>query len=223
MSSRSSAHTSFPRPFEHAMWATGGLCVSDVAPSDVSFSPLDNTGGFPPPQPLTARGHLLRRDPAHPRRSRGCDADPDAHRDAAGGRDRAADVHPARRACAGHLPDRPRSGDSGARSLHGRHPEDRGSLVQRYMGNSGVPVHKLPTINLSDTVLPVRADQRPHRSTPPRWPRRSSKLITTLPEFHQQVHLMYFNNLDAPLPERVAEFVRGPVQRVLRSRRLATT
>jgi len=38
----------FPRPFEHAMWATGGLCVSDVAPSDVSFSPLDQTGGFPP-------------------------------------------------------------------------------------------------------------------------------------------------------------------------------
>ena len=26
------------------------------------------------------------------------------------------------------------------------------------------------------------------------------QVITTLPEFHQQVHLMYFNNLDAPLP-----------------------
>ena len=26
------------------------------------------------------------------------------------------------------------------------------------------------------------------------------QVITTEPEFHQQVHLMYFNNLDAPLP-----------------------
>ena len=40
-----------------AMWPTNGLCVSDSAPTGVSFSPLDpSTAGFPPDGPLTDSG-----------------------------------------------------------------------------------------------------------------------------------------------------------------------
>ena len=42
---------SFPRTYERTMWPTTGLCVATTAPDDVSFSPLDATGGFPPPDP----------------------------------------------------------------------------------------------------------------------------------------------------------------------------
>ena len=47
----------YPRPYERAMWPTDALCVSDSAPTGVSFSPLDpQTYGFPPDLPLTDRG-----------------------------------------------------------------------------------------------------------------------------------------------------------------------
>ncbi len=72
-------------------------------------------------------------------------------------------------------------------------------LVQRYMGNSGAPVHKLPTINLSDPSYPC-AQTNDRSVNAAEMAQALQQLITTLPEFHQQVHLMYFNNLDAPLP-----------------------
>jgi hypothetical protein len=46
----------FPRAYERTMWPTRGLCVSDSPPDGVGFSPLDATGGFPPTQPLTDDG-----------------------------------------------------------------------------------------------------------------------------------------------------------------------
>jgi hypothetical protein len=109
------------------------------------------------------------------------------------------EVRPPGRALADHLPDRPRSGDSGARPLRGRHPEDR-SADQKYLtgGAYPVPVHKLPTINLAENpVVEVRADQRAHPA--------DAELATgrqgagqTLPGVHQQIPFLYFNNLDAP-------------------------
>ena len=47
---------SFPRAHERSMWPTGGVCVPGNLPTDVSFSPLDQTGGFAPPTPLTTAG-----------------------------------------------------------------------------------------------------------------------------------------------------------------------
>ena len=204
------------------MWATGGLCVSDVAPSDVSFSPLDDTGGFPPPQPLTPQGiYCVGTRPV-----------PADHGDStliqtriatlAGGRDGQQDLHPARRTLAGHLPDRPRSGDSGARSLHGRHPEDRGSASSATWATAGFRFTSCRrstcrtrrtrarrrndrTINAAEMAQAIKqADHDPAR-VPPAGP----------PDVLQQP--------GRAAAERVAEFVRGPVQRVLRSRRPATS
>jgi len=46
----------FPRTYNRTMWPTKGLCVSDSPPDGVEFSPLDQTGGFAPPSPLSDDG-----------------------------------------------------------------------------------------------------------------------------------------------------------------------
>ena len=47
----------YPRSYDRTMWPTKGLCVSDVLPTGVSFSPLDTqTYGFPPDLPLSDSG-----------------------------------------------------------------------------------------------------------------------------------------------------------------------
>src|SRR3954469_2471046 len=47
----------YPRSYDRTMWPTKGLCVSDVVPTSVSFSPLDTeTYGFAPDLPLSDSG-----------------------------------------------------------------------------------------------------------------------------------------------------------------------
>ena len=46
----------FPRKYERAMWPAIGVCVSEVAPVEVTFVPLVNRGEFPPDLPLTDDG-----------------------------------------------------------------------------------------------------------------------------------------------------------------------
>ena len=188
----------FPRPFEHAMWATGGLCVSDVAPSDVSFSTLDDTGGFPPPQPLTPQGiYCVGTRPV-----------PADHGDSTLIQTRIATLPEVVTGRKTFIPPVERSPVIYQIVLDLEIPvPDRCTdaiqkiedLVQRYMGETGVPVHKLPTINLSDPSYPC-AQTNDRTINAAAMAQAIKQVITTETEKHQQVHVMYFDNLDAPLP-----------------------
>ena len=197
----------FPRPFEHAMWDTAGLCVSDAAPSDVSFSPLDDTGGFPPPQPLTDAGIYC--VGTRPVPADGGDSTLLQKRVAT-------------------LPEIVTSGKTYTPTVE-RSPivyqivldleipvPDRCTeaiqkiedLVQRYFGKAGVAVHQLPTINLSgDPVYPC-SQSNDRVIHPTEIAQAVKQLITTLDGPHQQFHFMYFNNLDAPLPNALRNSIQ---------------
>ena len=189
----------FPRPFERAMWETSGLCVSDVAPSDVSFSPLDATSGFAPPQPLTPEGtYCVGTRPV-----------PADHGGSALIQTRIATVPEVVTGSKTFTPPVERSPIIYQIVLDLEIPvPDRcaeavqkiEALVQRYTGMAGVAVHKLPTINLSDDPSSPCAQTNDRTIKSFELAQSMKQLITTLPEFHQQIHLMYFNNLDAPLP-----------------------
>jgi hypothetical protein len=190
---------SFPRPFERAMWATGGLCVSDLAPSDVSFSPLDNTGGFPPPQPLTDQGTYCV----------GTRPIPADHGDSTLIETRIATLPEVVTGSKAFIPPVERAPIIYQIVLDLEIPvPDRCTdaiqriedLVQRYMGSTGTPAHKLPTINLSGDPAYPCAQTNDRVIDSAAIAQAIKQFVTTQSEFHQQVQLMYFNNLDAPLP-----------------------
>ncbi|HMF41882.1 MAG TPA: hypothetical protein VKQ32_14510 [Polyangia bacterium] len=189
----------YPRSYERTMWPTTGLCLSDAAPTDVRFSPLDTSGGFPPDLPLTDTGTYC--VAARPIPSDGGDAamvqvriatlpefmtgtqtfDPPVERSPIVYQlvldldipvpDRCADVI--------------------------QKIED---LTSRYMMGSGAEVHKLPTINLAASASSQCAQTNDRTLDAGNMSDQVRQVIGTLTGKHQQYHLMYFNNLDAPLP-----------------------
>ena len=61
----------YPRSYDRTMWPTKGLCVSDVLPTTVSFSPLDGqTYAFPPDLPLSDSGLYIASGSERSRRMR---------------------------------------------------------------------------------------------------------------------------------------------------------
>jgi hypothetical protein len=192
---------SFPRSFERAMWPTTGLCVADAVPDDVSFSPLDDkTSGFDAPQPLSDLGiYCVATRPV-----------PNDQGDAAMAQARVATLPETVTEKKDFAPPIERSPIIYQIFLDLEIPvPDRcadviqkiESLTQRYMMGGGAPVYKLPTVNLStDPANPcAQTNERQIDST--QLGIAVKQLITTLPGEHQQYHMMYFNNLDAPLPD----------------------
>jgi hypothetical protein len=190
---------SFPRPFEHGMWATNGLCVSDAAPDDVSFSPVDSTGGFPPPQPLTDEGIYCvgtRPIPADQAESTLLQTRIATLPEIVTNRqtyappiERAPIIYQIILDLEIPVPDRCTDAI--------KKIED---LLQKYFSRVGVPVHQLPTINLANDPAAPCAQTNDRVVKPTEIAQAVKQLVTTLPEYHQQYHFMYFNNLDAPQP-----------------------
>jgi hypothetical protein len=191
---------SFPRPYERTMWPTAGVCVSGAAPTDVSFSPLDQTGGFAPPSPLSDAG-------AYCVATRPIPSD--------GGDAAVAQVKIAT------LPEVV-TGSQVFKPTVERSPiiyqivfdleipvPDRcadviqkvESLLDRYLRSGSVLVKKLPTINLAAADPSMPCAQNSDRTVPATEMAQGFKeLVQTLPGTHFQYHVLYFNNLDAPLP-----------------------
>ena len=80
------------------------------------------------------------------------------------------------------------------------------------MGKAGVPVHKLPTINLSGDPSYPCAQSSDRALKPAELAQAVKEVVTTLPEYHQVFHLMYFNNLDAPLPTPIRDSIENVLQ-----------
>lgn len=189
----------YPRAYERTMWPTTGLCVSEVPPDDVSFSPLDATGGFPPPLPLTDNGRYC--VATRPIPTDGGDAtmvqvrietlpelvsgtqifDPPVERSPIVYQivldleipvpDRCADVI-----------------------------QKIENLTDRYMVGGSAAVKKLPTINLAANGSSQCAQTNDRTVAAAQVADQVKQAIASLDGVHQQYHFMYFNNLDAPLP-----------------------
>ena len=198
----------FPRSFEQAMWVAYGLCVSDTPPDDASFSPLDDkTGTFGSPQPLSADGTYCV----------GTRPIPGDGGDSTLFQIRVATLPEVTTATKTYVPTVERSPVISQLILDLEIPvADRcaetiqklEALTQKYMMGGGVPVHKLPTINLSGPESPcAQTNTRTVASTD--MSQAFKQLITTLPGPHQQYHMMYFNNLDAPIPSALQTSIRA--------------
>ena len=79
------------------------------------------------------------------------------------------------------------------------------SLIQKYLTGEAypVPVYKLPTINLAENASSKCAQTNERLVQTTELAQAAKELVTTLPGVHQQIHLLYFNNLDAPLPTQL--------------------
>jgi hypothetical protein len=181
------------------MWPSAGLCISDTPPSDVSFSPLDDTGGFPPPLPLTDSGTYCV----------AAQAVPSDGGDTTMVQVRIATVPETVTATQIFVPPVERSPIIYQIILDLEIPvPDRcadviqkiESLTAADLVGGGVPVHKLPTINLAANGTSQCAQTNGRTLESAAMADQIKQLITTLDGKHQQAHLMYFNNLDAPLP-----------------------
>ena len=190
---------SFPRAYERTMWETTGLCVADTAPTDVSFSPLDETGGFAPPNPLSVAGsYCVATRPI-----------PSDGGDAAVVQVKIATLPEIVTATQYFDPPIERSPIIYQIVLDLEIPvPDRCTdviqkvedLLGRFLQSGGVPVRKLETINLAEDGS-SRCSQNNDRTLPSAQMAQTFKeLAQTFPGVHQQYHILYFNNLDAPLP-----------------------
>ena len=196
----------FPRPYERAMWPTSGLCVSDSAPDGVDFSPLAGSAGFAPPTPLSDAGIY-------------CLASRPLPND--GG---AATLVQTRIATAPEVVEGQQSFTSKIESapviyqiiLDLEIPvADRCAaaiqtierLVRTYLSMAGTPVHQIPTINLANggdgSSSCAQVNERSLQAAD--MAQAVEQVVTTEPEVFQQFHLLYFNNLDAPLPGSLAQ------------------
>ena len=190
----------FPRDYEQTMWPTAGLCVADTAPDDVRFSPLPETRGFAPPTPLTDDGmYCVATRPV-----------PGDRGDARVVQTRVATLPEVISKTQIFDPTVERSPIIYQIFLDLEIPvPDRceeviqkiESLLQKYMSaGPSIPVYKLPTINLAQDGS-SRCAQRNGRTVDAAEISQAVKdLVQTLPGKFHQYHLMYFNNLDAPLP-----------------------
>ena len=199
---------SFPRPYERTMWPTSGLCVGDTAPTGVNFSPLDATWRFPPATPLTPDGTYCVATRPVPTDDGGSAMvqlriatgptvvtsrqvfDPTVERSPIiyliildleiPVPDRCADVI-----------------------------QKIESLTQRYLTGGGVPVRKLPTINLAANEGSQCAQITGRTVATADLSQTIKQVVQSFPGVHQQVHILYFNNIDAPLPSSVASSLQA--------------
>jgi hypothetical protein len=192
----------YPRSFEQTMWPTTGLCVSETPPDGVSFSPLDATGGFPPPTPLTATGTY-------------CVATRPIPLDGGGStmvQVRIATLPETVTATQIFEPPIERSPIvyQIILDLEIPVPDRCADVIQKieswtaaYLVGGGVPVRKLPTVNHSANGSSQCAQTSDRTVASVDVADQIKQVIATLTGTQQQIHLMYFNNLDAPLPSPV--------------------
>jgi len=190
---------SFPRPYEQTMWPTNGLCVGETTPAGVSFSPLDPNLVFPPPTPLSDDGIY-------------CVAARPLPADDGGAVMLQARIATAPVVVTGRQmfdPPVERSPIIYQLILDLDIPvPDRctdvvqkiEALTARYLSGGGVPVRKLPTINLAADSSSQCAQTTGRTVAAADIAQAVKETVQTFPGVHQQVHMMYFNNLDAPLP-----------------------
>jgi len=193
----------FPRPYERTMWPTKGLCVSSSPPDGVGFSPLDVTGGFPPTSPLTDDGIYCVGV-----RAVSMDGGP-----AALAETRVATLPEVAPVHIAYTPPIERSPVIYQIILDLQIITSRcataisniESAVASAMDSGGVSVTPLMTVNLAMGVdatgqtsgcaqassRAVQADQMAEAI---------KQVVSSHPETHAQVHILYFNNLNAPLP-----------------------
>lgn len=194
----------FPRAYQRAIWPTKGLCVSGSPPDGVGFSPLGKSGGFPPPAPLTDDGiYCVGLQPV------AADVGPTALAQA-----RVATLPEVTSVQLAFTPPIEKSpiiyqiildleipvADRCASSI--RTIE---ALVDATMNSVGVPVSKMPTVNLA---VDPDASGGPSACAQPQlravdadaMAQAIKQTASTYPQINQQVHLLYFNNLNGPLP-----------------------
>jgi hypothetical protein len=199
----------YPRGYDHSMWPTNGLCVSDSAPDGVSFLPLDpTTDGFgPDTQP---DGHLTDSGIY-------CVAVRPVPNDAGAAAVAQTRIETLPEVVTLHqtfappvelspviyqivfdlqipLADRC---TSAIQTIE--------SLVDKYMnkGNATVPVTKLPTLNLAvdphGTDASANCNQQDGPLPASDMADAVMQAVTSYPEQYQQFHFLFFDNLDAPL------------------------
>ncbi|MES1208400.1 MAG: hypothetical protein ABUS79_20880, partial [Pseudomonadota bacterium] len=194
----------FARPYERTMWATKGLCLSGSAPDGVGFSPLDRTGGFPPPAPLTDDGIY-------------CVGIRPVPTDTGAAALAQARVATLPQVVPVHLTYTPPIETSPiiyqivldleipVASRCAATIQAIESLVGATMNGVGVPVVKVPTVNLAvDPNAPNGgsscAQPQSRALAADAMAQAVKQTVLTFPQHHQQFHFLYFNNLDATLP-----------------------
>lgn len=188
----------FARNYDRTMWETKGLCLSGSPPDGVSFLPLDQTDGFPPP-PLSDDGIYcvgVRPVPT--------DAGP-----AALAQTRVA-TQP--QLVPLHVTYTPPVETSPiiyqiVLDLEINVPSRCDATIQTIeqevrdtMDSVGVPVVQLPTVNLA--IDSGSSCRQPQSQTLPAdaMAQTVKQKVLSFPQHHQQFHFLYFNNLSAPLP-----------------------
>jgi len=193
----------FPRAFESALWPTAGVCVAETPPDGVVFQPLDLMTGIPPGKPLTAAGLYcvaIRPVPA--------DAGDRAMLQA-----RIAtlpEVVTAQQVLNPPIETSPIIYqvimDLGI-PVADRCTEAMATvetLTARYMKGDTAAVRKLPTINLS----PGCQQSNDRTLAAAEIADGVKKAVMTFSEVHHQYHLLYFHNLDGPLPPKLTQSLK---------------
>lgn len=199
----------YPRGYDHSMWPTNGLCVSDSAPDGVSFLPLDpSTDGFAPDkQPdghLTDSGIYCVAVRPVPNDDGGAavaqtriETLPEVvtlHQTFAPPVELSPVIYQIVLDLQIPLADRC---TSAIQTIE--------SLVDKYMnkGNATVPVTKLPTLNLAvdphGTDASANCNQQDGPLPASDMADAVMQVVTSYPEHYQQFHFLFFDNLDAPL------------------------
>ncbi|HVY41118.1 MAG TPA: hypothetical protein VHM31_24445 [Polyangia bacterium] len=193
----------FARSYERTMWATKGLCLSGSPPDGVRFSPLDETDGFSPPQPLTDDGIYCV----------GIRPVPGDAGSAALAQARVATQPQLVPLDVTYTPPVETSPiiyqivldlEIPVASRCASTMQAIEALVDGTMNGVGVPVVKLPTVNLA--VDPVGspgsscAQPQSRALAAQAMAQTVKQAVLRFPQHHQQFHFLYFNNLAAPLP-----------------------
>jgi hypothetical protein len=192
----------FPRSYQQAMWPTNGLCVSGSPPDNVGFSPVDATFSFPPPKPLTDEGtYCVGIQPV-----RADTAEPALVQTRVAALPEVAPVKltytppveysPIIYQIVLDLEIIPERCDSSIQTIE--------ALVRQAMNLAGVPVQQLKTLNLADPTgagggSPCAQPQSPSFDGDA-MAEEIKQTASMFPQMYQQVHFLYFNNLNVLLP-----------------------
>jgi len=217
----------YPRSYDRSMWPTKGLCVSDVLPTSVSFSPLDTqTYGFPPDLPLSDFGMYcvgIRPTPsvASVMDDGGCPNGGYCPKVAQGRLETLPQVVDMHQTFTPPVEQSPviyqivldleiPVADRCTSSL-----QTIESLVDKYMHKAAVPVLKLPTINIATNAnatggSPNCAQIGEGRKLPATSIADAVlQAVSTFPQAHQQFHFLYFNNQNITLPKTLTDSLQA--------------
>jgi hypothetical protein len=200
----------YPRSYDHTMWPTIGLCVSDSPPAGVSFSPLDpQTYGFAPDLPLSDSGIYCV----------GIRPIPGDAGAAAVAQGRVATLPQVANMHQTFTPPIEKSpviyqivldleipvADRCASSL-----QTIESLVDEYMQMTQVKVVKLPTMNIATDSTATGGATNCAQVDQPILPAAAMaeavmQQVSSFSQTYQQFHFFFFDNLNSPLPPTLTD------------------